>query len=147
MSILRGPPVVRGADFGNPCSKLKLYSGLLNKQNSRHFRSAFLNPNYSEPVFYHKLGRGRKAILYGSSLLGQFYLPPSNKKGPKVFKKCRYYIIYKIPYTLTIKAHFVFLGKSYDPLEIFHDPLLGRNPSVEKPCFRSIVIVLLVFFF
>jgi hypothetical protein len=38
-----------------------------------------------DPFFYHNLSRRRKAILYGS-LLGQFYLPPSNKKGLKVFK-------------------------------------------------------------
>jgi len=37
------------------------------------------------PVFYHNLGCKRKAILFGS-LFGQFYLPPSNKKGLKVFK-------------------------------------------------------------
>jgi len=48
-------------------------------------RAAFLNPNYSATRFYHNLGRGRKAILYGS-LLSQFYLPPTKKKGLKVFK-------------------------------------------------------------
>jgi len=37
------------------------------------------------PAFYHNLGPGRKAILYGS-LSGWFYLPASNKKGLKVFK-------------------------------------------------------------
>jgi len=79
------------------------------------FRSAFLNPNYSATRFLPPPGSGRKAILYGS-LLGQFYLPPSNKKGLKVFKNVNIWVdvifFYKISYTLTILAHFVFLGKS-----------------------------------
>jgi len=76
----------------------------------RRLRNAALDQRFStqitpRPVFYHHLGRGRKAILYGS-LLGQFYLPPSNKKGLKCSKYMylgRYYILFfKISYTSTI---------------------------------------------
>ncbi len=28
-------------------------------------------------------------------------------------------------------------GKFHDPLEIFHDPLPGPDPSVEKPWFKG----------
>jgi len=75
---------------------------------------------------------------YGT-LLGQFYLPPSNKKGLKVFKYVYFWvdIIFFISYKLTIKAHFVFFGKKFhDLLEIFHNPLPDRDPSVEKHWFR-----------
>jgi len=47
-----------------------------------------------QPVFCHKLGRGRKDLLYGS-LLGQFYLPPSNNKGLKVFKNVYIWVVIK----------------------------------------------------
>jgi len=67
--------------------------------------------------FYHNLGRGRKAILYGS-LLGQFYLPPSNKKDLKVFKNVYNWVdimlllfLQNIPYIDHLSS-FVFFGKS-----------------------------------
>ncbi len=48
---------------------------------------------------------------------------------------------YKILFNCTISTFFLFFGKKFDnPLKIFHHPLAGRDPSVEKHCFISAVL-------
>jgi len=46
----------------------------------------------------------------------------------------------KYPIIWPFKLILYFLKKFHDPLEIFHDPLLGLDPSVEKHCSKPFTL-------